>query len=354
VREESVRRTLSATDLVTLYGCSPYAGASEHQVFADHVYPEPHDGKGESPLWKRLGNHVEPFSLQILAEEMGCTLRKIRTCVSEKHPWLLARPDAIALPGKKDPVKALRARPLEPSRLKRAKAYAVCEAKFISDPRMAQLWIDARPRPPLYVHVQAQAEMTALGLQRAIGIGIVMGNPYIWELDHDGELEEEMLAIGENFLKSHIDTLTPPAWDGSKAADRLLMRKYPSPEATFWRADLTSTPIAIEYNDLDDKITALKKQRDICEQQLKEIIGDRSGIVGDAFKCTWKAPRTGKIAWKSVAHVLAPDGHVPRKVIDENTGEPTRRFCFYNKNKLSEMPAGLDIDEALEGAAAEG
>ena len=354
MREESVRRTLSATDLVTLYGCSPYAGSSEHQVYADHVYPEPREATGEkSPLWKRLGNHVEPFSLQVLAEEMGCTLRRSLTCVSVKTPWLLARPDAIALPGVKDPVKSLRAEPIGLAHLKRMKAYAICEAKFISDPRMAQLWIDARPRPPLYVHVQAQAEMTALGLKKAIGIGIVMGNPYIWELDHDAELEEEMIAIGENFLKAHIDTRTPPVWDGSKAADRLLMRKYPSPEATFWRADLTSTPIAIEYNDLDEKIDTLVKQRTICEQQLKDIIGDRSGIVGETFKVTWKAPRTGHIAWKGVAQDVAR-GRVPREIIEKNTGKPSRRFRFFNKEKLSEMPAGLDIDEALEGAAAEG
>ncbi len=350
-----MRRTLSATEMVTLYGVSPYAGASEHQVFTDHVYPSPPGSKGDGKqaLWKRLGNTVEPLALQILAEETGQTLRKARTRVCDKHPWLVARPDALALPlTEVEHARSLRMPALGPTGARRAKVYGICEAKFISDPRMAQLWIEARPRPPLYVHVQAQAEMTAFALKKAYGIGIILGNPYIWELDHDEELEAEMLAIGENFLRAHIDTKTPPSWDGSKAADRLLQRRYPKADEVFHRADLTANALAHDYIDAQRGIALLEKKRDIAEQALKEIIGDRIGLLGELWKATWKAPKTGWISWKGIAQEIAGRRAVPRALIEKHTGEATRRFRLYEKDpKLAEMPEGLDIDEALESAA---
>src|SRR5271166_514535 len=315
------RLRLSATEMVTLYGVSPYAGASPHNVFADHVYdPEPGDGK--MALWLRLGTVVEPLALRILAEETRQTLRRCRTRVCAKHPWLVARPDALAVPLlHMDYGRALRMSPLGPNGARRAKAHAICEAKFVSDPRMAQLWFDARPRPPLYVHVQAQVEMTVCGLRKACGIGLVLGNPYICELDHDDALEQEILAIGQDFLRTHIEPKVPPPWDGSRAADRLLQRRYPTPDETFRRADLAAAALARDYMDAQRTIAAQTKKRNIAEQGLKDIIGDRIGLLGEegAWKATWKAPRVGKISWKPIAQAVAGERGVPREVIEKNT-----------------------------------
>ena len=246
-------RRLSATEMVTLYGVSPYQGASEHQVYLDHVHPEARaTGKERPPLWQRLGTVIEPLALKFLAEETGQTLRRSATRTCEAHPWSRARPDALVvadLPQEEDVARLLRRAPLGPKGARKAKANAVCEVKFVSDPRMAQLWILSRPRPPAYVHVQAQAEMTACKLRRACGIGIVMGNPYIWELEHDAELEAEILAIGENFLKTHVDAKVPPSWDGSKAANRLLMARWPVPDETFRKADLNMHGLARVWLD---------------------------------------------------------------------------------------------------------
>jgi hypothetical protein len=352
-KPKAIRRTLSATEMVTLYGCSPYSGASEHQVFVDHVYPEKPEPQEGKPLWMRLGSVVEPLSLELLAETTGQTLRRARTRASAKYPWLVARPDALAVPlTDMEHGKALRLPALGPTGARRAKVHAVCEAKFISDPRMAQLWFDMRPAPPLYVQVQAQVEMTVFGVRKACGIGIVMGNPYVWEMEHDPELEEEIVAIGQNFLSNHIDTGNAPAWDGSKAADRLLMRRYPSPDATFYRADLASNALAVEYIETQKAIDVLQTKRDITEQKLKELIGDRIGIVGETWKVTWKAPKVGWISWMGVAHEIAGRRGVSRAIVTKHTGEPTRRFRMFDRDpKAGQVVEGLDIDEALEAAA---
>jgi predicted phage-related endonuclease len=349
---------LNATEMVTLYGVSPYQGASEHQVYLDHVHPEASKATAErTPLWMRLGNVIEPLALKFLAEETGQTLRRSRTRVCESHPWLRARPDALVVADRpeEDVAKLLRRSPLGQRGARREQASAVCEAKFVSDPRMAQLWISARPRPPLYVHVQAQVEMTACGLKRACGIGIVMGNPYIWELDHDAELEEEILTIGQSFLKDHVQAEVPPSWDGSKAANRLLMARWPTPDETFRKADLNMHGMARTYLDLDAKIEALQKEQAIVEQALKEIIGDRTGLLGDGWKATWKAPRMGYISWKDVAHDVAGRKGVPSRVIDKHRSPPTRRFKLFERNAQL-VAAGLasedmsleDLQEAVE------
>ena len=101
-------------------------------------------------------------------------------------------------------------------------------------------------------------------------------------------------------------------------------------------------------------IDAMEKKRDIAEQALKEIIGDRIGLLAETWKATWKAPKVGYISWKGIAQEIAGRRAVPRAVIEKHTGEATRRFRFYEKDpKLAEMPEGLDLDEALEGAAAD-
>jgi len=357
--ERSMR--LSATEMVTLYGVSPYQGASEHQVYLDHVHPEASatDDEGRAPLWQRLGNAIEPLALTFFAEETGQTLRRSATRVSEAHPWLRARPDALVVaddPKEPDVSRLLRRARLGPKGARKAQASAICEVKFVSDPRMAKLWIDARPRPPPYVHVQAQAEMTACGLPRACGIGIVMGNPYIWELAHDPELEAEMVAIGENFLKAHIAAKVPPSWDGSKAANRLLMARWPKPDETFRKADVNMHGLARTWLDLDTQIEAMKKDQAIAEQALKDLIGDRVGLLGDGWKATWKAPRMGYVAWKDVAAELAGRKGVSSKVVDRHRSPPTRRFRLFERDaKL--VAAGLatddmdlaDLQEAIEG-----
>ena len=350
---------LSATEMVTLYGVSPYQGSSEHQVYLDHVHPEARVAEtGEAPLWLRLGNAIEPLALKFLAEETGQTLRRSATRVCETHPWLRARPDALVVADfpEEDISKLLRRAPLGPKGARKAKASAVCEVKFVSDLRMAQLWIEARPRPPLYVHVQAQAEMTACKLPRACGIGIVMGNPYIWELDHDPELEAEMLAIGQNFLKTHIEAKVPPSWDGSKAANRLLMARWPKPDETFRRADLTSHGLARTWLDLEMEIGAKQKEQAIAEQALKDFIGDRIGILGDGWKATWKAPRLGYVSWKEVAKEIAGRKGVSTTVVERHRGIATRRFKLFERDaKL--VAAGLassdmdleDLQDAVDG-----
>jgi len=326
---------LSATEMVVLYGVSPYQGASEHQVYLDHVHPEARVvDDGPAPLWQRLGNAIEPLALKFLAEETGQTLRRSATRACEAEPWLRARPDALVVADapEEDVAKLLRRAPLGRKGAKKAQASAVCEVKFVSDLRMAQLWIDARPRPPLYVHVQAQAEMTACGLKRACGIGIVMGNPYIWELEHDAELEAEMFAIGQNFLKTHIEAKVPPSWDGSAAASRLLMARWPKPDETFRKADLHMHGLARTWLDLDKEIETKQKEQAICEQALKDLIGDRIGILGETWKATWKAPRLGYVSWKNVATEIAGRRGVPTKVIDKHRSPPNRRFKLFERD----------------------
>jgi hypothetical protein len=352
-------RRLSATEMVTLYGVSPYQGASEHQVYLDHVHPEAKAASNEQPpLWLRLGTAIEPLALKFLADETHQTLRRSATRTCASHPWLRARPDALVVadpPQEEDVARLLRRAPLGPKGARKAQASAVCEAKFVSDPRMAQLWIVSRPRPPAYVHVQAQAEMTALKLPRACGIGIVMGNPYLWELEHDPELEAEILAIGENFLKAHVEAKVPPPWDGSKAANRLLMARWPVPDETFRKADPLMNELARVWLDLEQEIAAKTKEQAIAEQALKELIGDRVGLLGDVWKATWKAPRGGYVSWKDVAHEVAGRKGVSPKVVDRHRGVPTRRFKLFERDVklaaagLASSDMGLeDLQEAIE------
>jgi len=351
---------LSATEMVTLYGVSPYQGASEHQVYLDHVHPEAKPKESESPrLWMRLGNVIEPLALTVLSQETGQLLRLSRTRVCEEHPWLVARADALVVEGEPEndtaeaAARSLSLPKLGPKGAKRVKANSVVEAKFVSDPRMAKLWFDSRPRPPLYVHVQAQAEMTAYKLPRATGIGIILGNPYIWELEHDAELEAEMLAIGENFLRNHVKAKVPPAWDGSKWANRLLMA--PKQDETFRRADLTENVLARTWLDLEKEIETKTKEQAIAEQKLKDLIADRVGLLGETWKATWKAPRMGYVSWKDVAGELAGRRGVSEKVIDKHRGTPNKRFRLFERDKKL-VAAGMaaedmDLEELVEAVA---
>lgn len=324
-KDEALRaKLLTASDMVTLYGASPYEGASAHKVFADKVYPKKE--RGEMPVPLQLGHLVEPFALKLLKAKYMLTLRTVRTKASKRFPWLGASADALAVE-------------TDPENPKKTLSVAPCEAKFVSNQQLAQLWLDAAPNPPLYVVIQLQTQMTVWEAKKGYIVGLVQGAPKFYEVEHDQSLEDEIVAVGADFREQHLLTKKPPAWDGSIAATKLLSRRWPQKDSTFLRATLELHQVARDYLDAEVKIAELSTVQSIAEQKLKEAMGERIGMLGENWKATWKAPKHGNPSWKTIADLLATEMKrpIPTKLIDENRGEATRRFRVYERGSSKEI-----------------
>ena len=101
-----------------------------------------------------------------------------------------------------------------------------------------------------------------------------------------------MLIELETDFWNHVQNVTPPPLDGSKASAKLLSERFPSsnPLSHITLPD-TAAALLEQYDEACEELEAVTERKQQAENLLKEMMGDNEiGTAGDRI-----------ITWKSVA-----------------------------------------------------
>ena len=137
--------------------------------------------------------------------------------------------------------------------------------------------------------LQVQHYICVTNADKAYIACLIGGQKFIWkEIKRDDELIEIIIKAEKDFWKL-VEDKTPPALDGSSAAEKYLSEKYKNSEAG------KVEELGFEYKDKLKKYFELKEQKEALEYQIKEIENQVKNDLKDAelgivpgYSITWK------------------------------------------------------------------
>lgn len=138
--------------------------------------------------------------------------------------------------------------------------------------------------------VQVMHYMAVTGNEKAYIATLIGGQKFIWkEIQRDEELIGLIIESEKKFWTNHIEKKTPPALDGSSAAEKYLNEKYKTADQG------ASVDLVSEYTEKIDKLLELKEAIKQLEEQEKEIENNIKNELGSAeigytqkYEINWK------------------------------------------------------------------
>ncbi|MGU8470019.1 YqaJ viral recombinase family nuclease [Clostridium perfringens] len=192
---------------------------------------------------------------------------------------------------------------------------AVLECKTANQ-YLAQEW-ESEEVPASYL-LQVQHYMAVTGAEKAYIAVLVGGQKFIFkEIERDEELIEMIVEACKTFWKM-VEDRTPPALDGSSAAEKYLREKYSD-------SIKESLPLKAEIEKSVEQYLELKDQAKILNENIKEIENN--------LKHTLKKYEEGytkkyNISWKQVV-----SSRVDSKVLKSKYPEIYKEVCKESKSR---------------------
>ena len=160
---------------------------------------------------------------------------------------------------------------------------------------------------------------------------LIGGNDFrIYHVERDDTLIAQLIEIGEAWWRAYVEADVPPEPDGSLDDMRARLALHPKDTGSMLDATPELDALARQLADARQALADAEAQKDALELQLKNLIGDASGISGAEWSCTWKRSKDSKATdWKEAC---ARAG-VTKDIIDACTSvKPgSRRFLFKPK-----------------------
>jgi hypothetical protein len=238
----------------------------------------------EDPASIRLGHMLEPMLVGLAAQKHELLVRPGETARSSVHPWLGATPDAVEVAPPTLPVLARQRKRV----IAKQPARAAVEAKVVGRHRFAH-WGEGVHDVAPYVGVQAQTQMTVLGVKVCFVSALFGTEHRTYVLEHSSLLEEMILEMGHKFWHEHVLPQRMPAPDGTDDAWKMIREKYPKPRV----ADLVVATSA--WDEKAREALDMAEQRKHCEreekrlkQELAIMIGDWPGVKGDGWRALFQ------------------------------------------------------------------
>lgn len=263
------RSMLSATDMVSLVGESPY-GRGPHDVWVSKCTDVTDSSESEA---MSLGNELEPVVLRRMTAKRGLhILPRDPATLTVLHPTIPhhgATPDAfLAESLLHDPC-------------------AVGEAKVVGA-RNWSAWGEDEAEIPDWCLVQVTWQMHVTRLPVAI-VGALLGTEVrTYRIALDESLEGALVDEAERFWKDHVLRRQPPAVDGSPGARRMLSAIWPRSNGTLLRATPESELLAKAYFDAKRDRDDADSRAELAMQGLQALIGEADGVAGDGWRMLLK------------------------------------------------------------------
>lgn len=215
----------------------------------------------EAAYW---GTKLEDMVAREFAKVTGKKVRRdTRHFVSKKYPFMVANIDRRVV-GEK----------------------AILECKTVNQ-FGAKEW-EGEEVPASYL-VQVQHYIYVTEAEKAYIACLIGGQKFIWkEIKRDDELIEMIINAEKDFWKL-VEEKTPPALDGSSAAEKYLKETFEDvQEGTRVILDSKYKEKIEEYLNLKEQIKELEQKQKALENSLKLEIGDNEAGYIDNFLVNWK------------------------------------------------------------------
>lgn len=215
----------------------------------------------EAAYW---GTELEDMVARDFAKRTGKKVRRdTKHFASEKYPFMVANIDRRVV-GEK----------------------AILECKTVNQ-FGAKEW-EGEEIPASYL-VQVQHYIYVTGAEKAYIACLIGGQKFIWkEIKRDDELIEMIINAEKDFWKL-VEEKTPPALDGSSAAEKYLKERFKDvQEGTKVALDSEHKEMIEEYLNLKEQIKELEQETKALENSLKLKIGDNEAGYIDNFLVNWR------------------------------------------------------------------
>lgn len=283
------RRGITATDIPAILGVHPWKGAAD--VWRDKLVGEVDELDGNARVdW---GNRLEDPIRGWYAATMRVDVEVPGTLWHPTDEIAAATPDGIVYPpGAAEPRNGLE-----------IKSHTISLQHLYGEPGTDQV--------PVWELVQCAWNLYVTRLPWWHLVAFIDGLPRVYRIDRDPDLEADLATAARRFWDGHVVTGIRPPPDGSASYAADLLRRWPGHtrdelvEAT--AADLATIR---ELRSVSDQLDALKRREELLQQQIKERIGDASGIAWRegqrADKITWRRSRDSSgTDWEAAAREIA-------------------------------------------------
>jgi putative phage-type endonuclease len=290
---------LGASDIPTVLGISPYK--TPYQLWAEKrgdVVPKPLGAAAHR------GVLLEDSVAKWYEQEKNVKVRVSNGVVRlKKHPWAMASLDRTIVGSD-----------------------GLLEIKTSASPRWSLY-----PVPPEVV-AQVQWQMLITGAPWVDVAALLGGLTFRVERVTKSEVyQQEMFDRAEYFMEC-VKSGRAPALGGADADYFAQLNPQTSDEWAL--ADSGAERLAIEYREasLEQKL-ASEKMQDIAIA-LKEIIGEKAGVVGHGWEATWKQNKASiKTDFKAALMELSPSPELLLKHSTEQAGARVFRLKVHNEGE---------------------
>ena len=256
------RLGIGGSDASIVCGINRYKSPLE--LWMEKTEQMPYQEAGEAAYW---GTQLEALVKTEFTKRTGINVAPVCEILqSETHPFMLANLDGTC----QHPI------------------YGTCifEAKTASAYKNGE-WDDAIPDE--YV-LQVQHYMAVTGFRGTYIAVLIGGNTFKWKfIERDDELIAMLIQLETEFW-GQVQDLIPPPLDGSEASAKFLNERFPN-SVPLSSIDLPSAAAALicQYDDACEKVDQYTEQKQLAENQLKQMLGEHEiGTVGDRL-ITWKS-----------------------------------------------------------------
>ncbi len=255
------KKGIGGSDASVVCGINRYRSPME--LWMDKTDQKLHEEAGEAAYW---GSRLEALVREEFHIRTGIQVRQVHQLLqSGEYPFMLANLDGIC----------------------EHPDYGICgfEAKTASAYK-ADEWEDTIPDA---YQLQIQHYMAVTGYQGFYIAVLIGGNTFRWKyIQRDEELIAMLIQLEADFWQ-HVENRILPPVDGSEASAKLLAERFPNSVS---QSQIALPDMAAEiiqrYTATCEQLETLTEQKQLAENQLKELLGEHErGTVGNQM-VTWK------------------------------------------------------------------
>lgn len=256
------RKGIGGSDASVVCGINRYKSPVE--LWLDKTNQIPTKEAGEAAYW---GTLLEDVVRSEFSKRTGINVKQVHYILqSENYPFMLANLDGVC----------------------EHPEFGTCgfEAKTASAYKASE-WDDTIPDE---YQLQVQHYMAVTGYQGFYIAVLIGGNTFRWKfVERDEELISMLIELESDFWY-HVQDLTPPPLDGSKASAQFLAERFPnSTNKTQLKLPDSAVELIEEYDTACEQLEVLTEQKQKAENLLKQMLGDHESASAGNHIITWKS-----------------------------------------------------------------
>lgn len=256
------RKGIGGSDASVVCGINRYKSPVE--LWLDKTNQIPAEEAGEAAYW---GTLLENVVRSEFSKRTGINVKQVHYILqSENYPFMLANLDGVC----------------------EHPEFGTCgfEAKTASAYKASE-WEDGIPDE---YQLQIQHYMAVTGYKGFYIAVLIGGNTFRWKfVERDEELISMLIELESDFWH-HVQDLTPPPLDGSKASAQFLAERFPnSTNKTQLKLPDSAAQLIDEYDSACEQLEVLNEQKQKAENQLKQMLGDHESASAGNHIITWKS-----------------------------------------------------------------